>query len=82
MATNEDRPHHSTLFKKKTDSKYFVFFIHCRYDSGLDKVYRIGIRKGVLLGLCQAVMNITIGLIFALAAWYGPYLLRSECAGE
>ncbi|UJR11965.1 hypothetical protein I4U23_016143 [Adineta vaga] len=50
-----------------------------RYENGLNKVYKMGIRKGVIIGLCQAVTNTTVGIIFALAAWYGPYLLRSEC---
>ncbi|UJR07170.1 hypothetical protein I4U23_011458 [Adineta vaga] len=33
----------------------------------------------VLLLDFVAVTNTTVGIIFALAAWYGPYLLRSEC---
>ena len=55
--------------------------VNCRYENGLNKVYKIGIRKGVIIGLCQAVTNTTVGVIFAIAAWYGPYLLRSECTG-
>jgi len=39
----------------------------------------IGIKKGIVQGLCQIFSNVTIGIIFTAALWYGQYLIKTEC---
>lgn len=39
----------------------------------------MGIQKGFLLGLAQALVNIVLYGGIAIIFWYGPYLIRTEC---
>jgi cell shape-determining protein MreD len=50
-----------------------------RYQSNLTKGRRVGIQKGFLLGLAQALVNIVLYGGIAIIFWYGPYLIRNEC---
>ena len=50
-----------------------------RYQRNLTEGRRIGIRKGVMVGLAQAVTNIVLYGGIAIIFWYGPYLVRNEC---
>ncbi len=38
----------------------------------------MGLKKGLLLGISQAFVNITLYGSIALIFWYGPYLARVE----
>ncbi|CAF1474750.1 unnamed protein product, partial [Didymodactylos carnosus] len=49
-----------------------------RYTKSLKNVPSIGIKKGFILGCCQAFSNISTGIVFMAALWYGPYLIRTE----
>ncbi|CAF3338444.1 unnamed protein product [Rotaria socialis] len=50
-----------------------------RYANSLLKVPLIGIKKGIVQGLCQIFSNIAIGIVFTAALWYGQYLIQTEC---
>jgi len=50
-----------------------------RYEQNLIEGRRVGIRKGIMLGLAQAVVNIVLYGGIAIIFWYGPYLIRHEC---
>ena len=39
----------------------------------------IGIKKGIIQGLCQIFSNVAIGIVFTAALWYGQYLIKTEC---
>ena len=39
----------------------------------------IGIKKGLVQGLCQIFSNIATGIVFTAALWYGQYLIKTEC---
>ena len=51
-----------------------------RYENSLESVYRIGMKKGILMGFCSLLTNVGTGVAFTVALWYGPYLVRTECA--
>ncbi len=38
-----------------------------------------GLKKGLLLGISQAFVSVTLYSAVALIFWYGPYLARVEC---
>lgn len=40
---------------------------------------RIGIHRGILLGLIQGFLYVVLYGATALIFWYGPHLIRSEC---
>jgi len=40
---------------------------------------RIGIQKGIMLGITQALSNIILYGGIAIIFWYGPYLIRTDC---
>jgi len=50
-----------------------------RYEKSLTEGKSIGIRKGFMLGVTQALMNIFLYGGIAIIFWYGPYLIRNEC---
>ncbi|CAM4745047.1 unnamed protein product [Rotaria magnacalcarata] len=50
-----------------------------RYANSLSKVPLIGIKKGIIQGLCQIFSNLAIGIVFTAALWYGQYLIKTEC---
>ncbi|UJR08519.1 hypothetical protein I4U23_012782 [Adineta vaga] len=50
-----------------------------RYESNLTKGRHVGIQKGVLLGVAQALVNVVLYGGIAIIFWYGPYLIRTEC---
>ncbi|CAF0902236.1 unnamed protein product [Adineta steineri] len=50
-----------------------------RYESNLTKGRSVGIKKGALLGLAQALVNVILYGGIAIVFWYGPYLIRTEC---
>ena len=50
-----------------------------RYQKSLTEGKHIGIRKGFMLGVTQALMNIFLYGGIAIIFWYGPYLIRTEC---
>ncbi|CAF1394040.1 unnamed protein product [Adineta ricciae] len=50
-----------------------------RYESNLTQGRRVGIQKGFLLGLAQALVNVVLYGGIAIIFWYGPYLIRTEC---
>ncbi|UJR19545.1 hypothetical protein I4U23_022675 [Adineta vaga] len=50
-----------------------------RYKTSLLKIPSIGIKKGIIQGLCQIFSNISTGIVFTVALWYGQYLIKTEC---
>jgi ABC-type multidrug transport system fused ATPase/permease subunit len=50
-----------------------------RYKSSLLEIPSIGIKKGIVQGLCQIFSNVAIGIVFTAALWYGQYLIKTEC---
>ncbi|CAF0793637.1 unnamed protein product [Rotaria sordida] len=50
-----------------------------RYANSLSDVPIIGIKKGIVQGLCQIFSNIATGIVFTAALWYGQYLIKTEC---
>jgi hypothetical protein len=56
-----------------------IVFIGNRYEKNLTKGRRVGIQKGILLGLTQALVNVVLYGGIAIIFWYGPYLIRTEC---
>ena len=50
-----------------------------RYETSLAPVPTIGLKKGLVQGLCQIFSNIAIGIVFTAALWYGQYLIKTEC---
>ena len=50
-----------------------------RYEKNLTQGRRVGIQKGVLLGVAQALVNVVLYGGIAIIFWYGPYLIRTEC---
>ncbi|CAF5151127.1 unnamed protein product, partial [Rotaria magnacalcarata] len=49
------------------------------YEKNLTKGRRIGIQKGVMLGITQGLVNLVLYGGIAIIFWYGPYLIRTEC---
>lgn len=39
----------------------------------------IGIKKGIVQGLCQMFSNVASGIVFTAALWYGQHLIKTEC---
>ncbi len=54
-------------------------FVFSRYATSLSAVPSIGVKKGIVQGLCQIFSNITMGCVFTAALWYGQYLIKTEC---
>ncbi|CAF0985129.1 unnamed protein product [Adineta steineri] len=50
-----------------------------RYKISLSEVPVIGIKKGIIQGLCQIFSNVSMGIVFTVALWYGQYLIKTEC---
>ncbi|CAF3318570.1 unnamed protein product [Rotaria sp. Silwood2] len=50
-----------------------------RYANTLSEVPLIGMKKGIIQGLCQIFSNIATGIVFTAALWYGQYLIKTEC---
>ena len=50
-----------------------------RFAATLIKARDIGIRKGFVVGLCQAIDHICFFFALSLTFWYGPRLVRSDC---
>ena len=50
-----------------------------RYKTSLASVPTIGLKKGLVQGLCQIFSNVAIGIVFTAALWYGQYLIKTEC---
>jgi hypothetical protein len=40
---------------------------------------RVGIQKGIMLGIAQGLINIVLYGSISIIFWYGPILIRSEC---
>ena len=40
---------------------------------------RVGLQKGLMTGVTQAIVNIVLYGGVAIIFWYGPYLIRNEC---
>jgi len=45
-------------------------------------VKKAGVQKGIVIGLCQMVNSILNYASFAIIVWYGPYLVRTDCANN
>jgi len=45
-------------------------------------VKKAGVQKGIVIGLCQMVNSILNYTSFAIIVWYGPYLVRTDCANN
>ncbi|CAF2728582.1 unnamed protein product [Rotaria sp. Silwood2] len=50
-----------------------------RYEKNLTQGRRVGIQKGVMLGITQGLVNVVLYGGIAIIFWYGPYLIRNEC---
>ena len=50
-----------------------------RFADTLVKVKKTGVRKGIVVGLCQLINSILNYTAFAIIVWYGPYLVRTDC---
>ncbi|CAF4231178.1 unnamed protein product [Rotaria sp. Silwood2] len=50
-----------------------------RYEQSLTDAKEAGLKRGLLLGISQAFVNLTMYGGIALIFWYGPYLARVEC---
>jgi hypothetical protein len=50
-----------------------------RYEKNLTEGRRVGIQKGIMMGLTQAIANVVLYGGVAIIFWYGPYLIRTEC---
>jgi hypothetical protein len=50
-----------------------------RYETNLTEGRRVGIQKGIMMGLTQAIANVVLYGGVAIIFWYGPYLIRTEC---
>ncbi|CAF1477087.1 unnamed protein product, partial [Didymodactylos carnosus] len=50
-----------------------------RYSYYLSNAKWIGIKKGLYVGLCQGVSNITTFTAFAITFWYGIHLGSNDC---
>ncbi len=73
----------------------FQVLIWFRFSENLIETKQIGIKKGLYMGICQGVAQVTIYLSFAVTFWCryldhwisssgyfdldGPYLARTEC---
>ncbi|CAF3666385.1 unnamed protein product [Adineta steineri] len=50
-----------------------------RFAENLIEAKEIGIKKGLYMGIGQAVAQVAIYLSFTVTFWYGPHLVRTEC---
>ncbi|CAF5095905.1 unnamed protein product, partial [Rotaria sp. Silwood1] len=50
------------------------------FANSLIESKRIGIKKGIYVGICQGLNTIFNFSSFAVTVWYGPYLVRTECS--
>ncbi|CAM4807361.1 unnamed protein product [Rotaria magnacalcarata] len=50
-----------------------------RYAASLSEIPLIGIKKGIVQGLCQIFSNVATGVVFTAALGYGQYLIKTEC---
>lgn len=50
-----------------------------RYKQNLTEGKNVGIKKGLMLGITQAIVNIVLYGGIAIIFWYGPLLIREEC---
>lgn len=55
------------------------FFLLNRYEHNLTEGRRVGIQKGIMLGLTQGITSIVLFGGISIIFWYGPYLIRNEC---
>ena len=55
------------------------FSLNLRYEANLFDGKTIGVKKGLMLGITQAIVNIVLYGGIAIIFWYGPYLIRHEC---
>ncbi|CAF3496524.1 unnamed protein product [Rotaria sp. Silwood1] len=51
-----------------------------RFANSLIESKKIGIKKGIYVGICQGLNTIFNFSSFAVTVWYGPYLVRTECS--
>lgn len=79
---------HSTDRRKNTKGNALIFLFRIRdihptplhrYKTSLASVPTIGLKKGLVQGLCQIFSNVAIGIVFTAALWYGQYLIKTEC---
>ncbi len=56
-----------------------IEFFKNRYEENLSQGRRVGIQKGVMMGVTQAIANVVLYGGVAIIFWYGPYLIRNEC---
>ena len=54
-------------------------FIMDRYAKNLSEGKNIGIKKGLMMGLTQSMVNVVLYGGIAIIFWYGPLLIRQEC---
>lgn len=50
-----------------------------RFAKNLNVAKKIGVKKGLLMGLCLGVSQVFTFLAFTITFWYGPQLVRTEC---
>ncbi|UJR37712.1 hypothetical protein I4U23_030407 [Adineta vaga] len=50
-----------------------------RFAANLIDAKKIGIKKGLYMGICQGIAQVAIYLSFSITFWYGPHLVRTEC---
>ncbi|KAL7670257.1 hypothetical protein ACOME3_005196 [Neoechinorhynchus agilis] len=51
-----------------------------RYTASLESAKKVGIKKGLYIGVCQLGVNIFLYTSFAVLVWYGPLLVRTDNA--
>ena len=58
---------------------FFKFIFYIRYKQNLTEGKNVGIKKGLMLGITQAFVNIVLYGGISIIFWYGPLLIRQEC---